>query len=191
VDRYLTDPPLSLPPAVPVGEFDAAELIFYDVDHSGPSFAALVFLNSPDADIGTPLDDEAGFAGSFYIFGHGGCVGDEGHCEVPDKPKDPFDTRPLHPLTRQTKIVDISAALKRADVSSGELLVTVVPVVPAPEQVERADVLFFSAMRFVTYNQVLTGGGEREHGERADHDAPYGYGSYWDSQAVAADAPTA
>jgi hypothetical protein len=155
MDRYRSDPPLPLSPAVRAGEFNAAELIFYDVDHSGASFEALVFLNAPEAGVETPLELEAGFAGSFVIFGHGGCVGDEGHCHVPEEPKDLFDSRPLHPLTPLTKIVDISEALKRGHDAGDGLLVTVLPVVPGEERPELADVLFFSAMRLVTFDQIL------------------------------------
>lgn len=179
MDLYRSDPPLSLPPAVRAGSFDAAELIFYGVDHSGDSFEALVFLDAPDVDIGIPLEESSGFAGSFVVFGHGGCVGDEGHCDVPAEPKDHFDRRPLHPLTPQTKIVDVSGALKRVAPESGETLhVSVLPVVPADE-LRRADVLFFSAMRLVLYDQL--GAATSEQGERASADASRG--AYWEAGA--------
>lgn len=152
MDRYRSEPPIPLSPAVVAGEFSAAELIFYEVDHSGPSFEAFVFLNAPDAGVETPLEVDAGFAGSFVIFGHGGCVGDEGHCDVPEEPKDPFDSRPLHPLTRQTKIVDITAALRQAQRGEDGLMVTVLPMVPGEEGAELADVLFFLAMRLVAFD---------------------------------------
>jgi hypothetical protein len=141
---------LPLSPAVRAGEFEAAQLIFYDVDHSGRSFEAAVFLNTSDVSANTPLDAAHGFAGSFVIFGHGGCVGDEGHCEVPGDEKDLFDSRPLHALTPQTKTVDISAALKQGS-SSDALQVTVLAIVPGEQQPELADLLQFSAMRLVTY----------------------------------------
>ena len=179
MDIYRSDPPLPLPPAARTASFDAAELIFYGVDHSGDSFEALVFLNSPEVDIGVPLDGSSGFAGSFVIFGHGGCVGDEGHCDVPSEPEDPFDLRALHPLTPQTKIVDISDALKRAAPESEDSLhVTVLPVVPAME-LERADVLFFSAVRLVLYDQL--GAGTADLAESAAAQASRE--QYWDAAA--------
>jgi hypothetical protein len=150
MDRYFSEP-LPLSPTVVAGEFEAAQLIFYDVDHSGPSFRALVFLNAPEAGIETPEEADQGFAGSFVIFGHGGCVGDEGHCDVPTDAKDAFDSRALHPLTPQTKTVDISAALKRVHTDADHLLVTVLPIVPGEERADLGDVLHFSAMRLVTY----------------------------------------
>jgi hypothetical protein len=151
MERYVSDPPLPLAPAVVSGDFEAAQLIFYEVDHSGPSFEALVFLNAPEAGVDTPLEREAGFAGSFVIFGHGGCVGGEGHCDSSVRPADAFDNRPLHPLTRQTKLVDISATLKRVHADGDQLTVTVLPVMPGDESPRLADVLTFSAMRLVAF----------------------------------------
>ncbi len=54
---------------------------------------------------------------------------------------------------------------------------TVLPVVPASEGAERSDVLFFSAMRLVTYDQVAAGIEDRESGG-ARAFSPYG--SYWE-----------
>jgi hypothetical protein len=152
MERFLTDPPLPLSPTAATGEFSAAQLVFYDVDHSGASYEALVFLNAPEANVGTPLDAEAGFAGSFVIFGHGGCVGGEGHCDSSVRPADPFDNRPLHPLTPQTKLVDVSAALERARAEGDMLTVTVLAVVPGQDAPRLADVLSFSAMRLVAFD---------------------------------------
>jgi hypothetical protein len=143
-------PPIPLSPAIRAGDFDSAQLVFYDVDHSGRSFEAAVFLGTEAASAETPLDPVHGFAGSFVIFGHGGCVGDEGHCDVPAQPKDAFDDRPLHALTPQTKTVDIGEALKEVG-GAEHLQVSVLAIVPGDERAELADVLRFSAMRLVTY----------------------------------------
>lgn len=151
MERFDPDP-MPLSPAVLAGEFSAADLAFYDVDHSGPSFEALVFLNSPEAGVQAPLEPRSGFAGSFVVFGHGGCFGDEGHCEVPTANKDPFDSRPLHPLTPQTKLVDVSDALQQARKDAEHLSVTVLAIVPGAEGPELKDALFFSAMRLLTYD---------------------------------------
>lgn len=156
MDRF-DSPPIPLSPAVRAGDFKAAQLIFYDVDHSGPSFRALAFLDAPDVDAGTPTEPDAGYAGHFTIFGHGGCVGDKGHCEVPEVWKDPFDRRALHALTPQTKIINVTDALKR--ICAGErddehLRVTVLALLPGKEGAEPGDVLFFSAMRLVAFGSA-------------------------------------
>lgn len=145
---FVSDP-LANPAAAGEPEFTRADLVFYGVDHSGPSFEARVFLNNPGAGLDTPRDPEAGFAGSFTIFGHAGCAGDAGHCEVPGQPADPFDARPPHPLTPQTKTVIITDALHR--VTDPELTITVVPVRPGPLEAEVVDVLRFDEFRLLTY----------------------------------------
>jgi hypothetical protein len=155
MERFDSEP-LPLSPSIAGGQSSLAQLIFYDVDHSGQSFEAFSFLNNPEARLGPPLREGTGFAGSFVIFGHGGCVGDEGHCKIPEETKDPFDTRPLHGLTPQTKTINITDALKRvcADPAAdhGHLQVTVLPMVPRKGGPEPTDVLFFSAMRLVAFD---------------------------------------
>ena len=57
--------------------FTRADIEFEGLDHSSASYEGRVFINKPDADAGTPLNDPA-YAGSYFIFGHGGCLGDVG-----------------------------------------------------------------------------------------------------------------
>jgi hypothetical protein len=147
--RLFVSEPLANPAADGDDEFTRADLVFYGVDHSGPSFEARIFLNNPGADLSTPRDPEVGYAGSFTIFGHAGCAGDVGHCDVPTEPADLFDVRPPHALTPQTKTVIITEALRR--VSDPELTITVVPVRPGPLDAELADTLEFDEFRLFTY----------------------------------------
>jgi hypothetical protein len=153
VDIYTTDPAIALTPAAASGEFTRADIVFYGVEHRGPSFAGRVYLNTSDAHVGVSRRIEDGYAGSFVVFGHGGCFGDQGHCKLPSEPRDPFDSRPPHGLLPQTLPVDITDALKR--VQGDELTVTVVPVVRGQAEDEdvfvRADVLFFTELRLLTY----------------------------------------
>jgi hypothetical protein len=146
-ERYVSDP-LDLPAREP--GFYRADLIFYGVDHSASSYEARVYLDLPDADADTGREHPA-YAGSFHIFGHGGCFGDEGHCLVPEGPPDPFDLRPAHQLTPATKTVTVTEALKRvldADGAREQVTVTVVAVTPG----DRAnDVLAFTRLRLATY----------------------------------------
>jgi hypothetical protein len=147
MDRYDSDP---IPLPEQDEEFARADLIFSGVDHSGPSFEARVYFDNADADESTARDPDAGYAGSFYIFGHGGCFGDVGHCDVPTGPRDPFDYRPPHQLTPATKTVIVTDAVKRV-AGSDSVRVTVVPVVDKGEKAKREDVLHFEAVRLVTY----------------------------------------
>lgn len=149
--RYVSGP-ITIPLFGEDEEFSRADLEFHGVDHSGSSFEARVFLNNPEADERTPRKAESGYAGSFYIFGHGGCFGDAGHCDVPSAPVDPFDRRPPHPLTPQQKTVIVTDALKRLRSNQGgSFTVTVVPV-PSDSPVRAEDdILRFERISLVTY----------------------------------------
>jgi hypothetical protein len=150
MDRFVSDPLELAPRDEDEVEIARADLVFYEVDHSGPSFQAHVFIDRPDADERTPLELDEGYAGSFTIFGHDGCYGDVGHCDVREgPPKDLFDVRPPHPLTPLTKTVIATEAIKR--VSGESFTVTVIPIVPDADVPERADVLRFDHIRVVTY----------------------------------------
>src|SRR4051794_36440562 len=109
VSRFTTDP-IELPPGD--AEFVRADLVFYGVDHSGPSFEGLVFIDADGQEAARSRDDPS-YAGRFVIFGHGGCFGDEGHCDVPSEPADPFDLRGPHQLTPQTKAVEVTDSIRR------------------------------------------------------------------------------
>ena len=121
--------------ARPDGPFRRADLELHGLDHSKASYEGRVFLNNSDASVSTPTDEAHGYVGSFFIFGHGGCAGEEGHCDVPSERR-PFDRRMEHQLTSVSKRVVITDALKRALERAGDSLdVTIVPVVE-PEDAE-------------------------------------------------------
>jgi tyrosinase len=104
---------LPFPPEEGPAPFTRADLVFTGVDHSGSSYEVRLFLNDPAATADTPRTAEHGYAGRFTVFGHGGCYGDEGHCEVPAPSADPTDLRPAHPLTPLDTFVTITDALRR------------------------------------------------------------------------------
>jgi tyrosinase len=104
-----------------------ADLLLHGVDHSGATYEGRVFLNNPKADERTPTNLRSGYAGSFYIFGHGGCFGDEGHCDVEQRAPD--DPRGPHHLVPTDAVVDITEALRGAMRKGSDLTVTVVPVI--------------------------------------------------------------
>lgn len=128
-----------------------ADVEFHGVDHSGASFEGRVFLNNPEADENTPLTSEDGYAGSFFIFGHGGCFGDVGHCEVHEEPG-LYDPRAAHPLTPIKTAVIATSALRRAAAEGRDVEVTVVPVITGlTEQTDAEDVFKFDHLSIVTY----------------------------------------
>lgn len=130
--------------------FRRADLEFSGVDHSGASYQAWVFLNHPEAEADTPHDDAHGYAGSFSVFGHGGCYGDDhGHCTV--VARRPHDPRPGHPLTPATKTVIATAAL-RGVLGGITLDVTIVPIVRSLNpKCTAEDVLQVIYLRIITY----------------------------------------
>jgi tyrosinase len=151
-----TGPTYSSDP-VNVGALDPdayrADIEFHEVDHAGASYEGRVYLNNPDADADTGTDDPS-YAGSYHVFGHGGCLGDPGHCEV--KPRRPYDPRPEHPLSKAKKVVIATDAVKRMIREGGSVTVTVVPIVeplpyePAdPEHV--TDPLDIGFVRIIAY----------------------------------------
>ena len=138
------------------GRFSRADLVFTGVDHSDRSYEVRVFLNNRGATAETPRTAENGYAGRYVVFGHGGCFGGSGHCDVPTEPRGPYDLRPQHPLTPQTKIVTVTDALNRvldAD-PKGLESITLVPVSKDPLRKDRGpseSVLRFADMDLRTY----------------------------------------
>jgi len=122
--------------------FTRADVVFTGVDHSGCSYEVRLFLNNPDADADTRRDEAVGYAGRFHVFGHGGCFGDVGHCDVPSPSTDPTDLRPAHPLTPLDTYVTVTAALRRL-LAAGATLesVTLVPISLPPRREDRAPAL--------------------------------------------------
>jgi len=144
VDRFVSGP-IDLP--IDTEDTYRADLVFYDVDHAGASYEARIFLNAPDADVDTPRD-HPNYAGSFHIFGHGGCFGDVGHCDIPTE-RDPFDLRPPHQLIPASKTVVITDAFRRV-VGPHDATMTVTVVAFAPGDTPN-DVLQFDTIRLLTY----------------------------------------
>lgn len=145
VDHYRSKP-LELP--APEHRFTRADLAFYDVDHSGPSFEGRIYVGA-----GRGLKRDAGlehpaYAGSLYVFGHGACHGEAGHCRVPEE-RDPFDYRLPHHLEPAPRIVTVTDAVRRL-VEAGKAKAAVDVFVHGPEG-EALKRLSFSHLRLLTY----------------------------------------
>jgi hypothetical protein len=151
MDRFVTQEPLSIEDVAAGEEFSGADLIFLDVDHSGPSWEGRVFFNNPDATLETSLDEAQGYAGSFFVFGHGRCYGEEGHCDPEQRFTDEFDLRLPHPLTPITRTIDVADALAR--VEDDTLTVTVVAAEHEGEEAAPSDAMEFSEIRLLTYEK--------------------------------------
>lgn len=146
VERYTTDP-VELPPRD--RPFERADLIFYGLDHSGPSYEARVFMD-PRA-VGKDADStHRAYAGKFFIFGHGGCFGEVGHCDLPSDP-DPFDLRPSHqlePATRVLTVTDTVRGLLERGIPAAK-----VTVLARAEGQASNEVLAFDTVKLATYDE--------------------------------------
>jgi hypothetical protein len=138
--------------AGPTHRYVRADLELRGVRHTGASFEVRVFFNNRKATSATAKTDETGYAGSAWVFGHGRCYGDAGHCHVPESYR-AEDRRRAHPLTPVSLRVDIYQALRAAVEKSTKLWVTLVPVVQAANSAcELEDVLQFDELAIVTHN---------------------------------------
>jgi len=151
MERYRTSEPFAVPVWEGQPDFYRVDLHFNGVEHRGGSYEARVFFDNPEATPNTPRDPESGYAGSFYVFGHGPCYGDEGHCEVPAGPIHPFDYREPHQLNPQLMVVTVTDAMRRAiDAGNREVEVSVVPTDAHNRDI--GDVLHFERLSLITYD---------------------------------------
>lgn len=128
------------------------DLEFHGVDHSGASYEGRVFLNKPDANQSTPKTSKE-YVGSFHVFGHGGCFGDVGHCEVKTERR-PFDRRPSHPLTPAYKRINITKKMREISATTDKFTVTVVPIIKSTTELsDTQNILKFEKLSFVTYDK--------------------------------------
>jgi hypothetical protein len=100
------------------------DLEFYGLNQFRPSYVALIYFNDDSVDVENASEDRDSFAGSFALFGHQRCFGDEGHCEIHPH-INRFDDRPSHPLTPGFKRVVVTDAMRRC-LASDELTITVI-----------------------------------------------------------------
>jgi hypothetical protein len=149
---------LAFPTEAGQAEFSRADVVIQGLDHSQSSYEVRLFLNNPSATADTPRTVEHGYAGRLTVFGHGGCYGDPGHCELPAPSTDPTDLRPPHPLTPLDTYVAVTQALRSILERDGALrTLTMVPVSSPPLRAERKpapELLRFDDVSLHTYLAV-------------------------------------
>ena len=110
------------------GSFTQAEVRLHQVPQLPRSCFIRVFLNLPDANASTPIDDSH-YAGYLAIFGHGPCVGGPGHCDLPPSRPRQYDQRPRHHNTPRNHRVNVTKAVKRLlDAGATSLQITLVVI---------------------------------------------------------------
>ena len=130
--------------------FYRADIEFVGVEHSGPSYEGRVFINNRGANEDTSLSLDRGYVGSYYIFGHGGCIGDVGHCEV--KERSAFDFRPPHPLTPIDLHVTVTDQIKELGKNTDEFVISIVPILAGGSKLEDDELVRLDSISIYTYN---------------------------------------
>jgi tyrosinase len=126
VGRFVSQP-ISIPEPVR-GSFRQAEVRLHSVPQLPRSCFIRVFLNLPDADASTSIED-AHYAGYLAIFGHADCIGGPGHCDLPPSRPRPYDQRPRHHNTPRNHRVNVTKTAKRLlDEGATSLQITLVVI---------------------------------------------------------------
>jgi hypothetical protein len=148
------------PPDSQETRFERADLIFEGVSHAESSYELRVYLNNTDANAETDRTSQKGYAGKFSIFGHGGCYGGDGHCDIVGAPTGTeavaMATSLPHPLTPQTKTINITEALNSVLFKNSSELeaLTLVPIRKAPRNKDSGptrNLFSYKRVRLQTY----------------------------------------
>jgi hypothetical protein len=107
--------------AVPIGAEGAgsiqrADIVVSGLEQAGPSFELRIFLDNPDADAETEPTEDAGYAGSVYVYGYG------------RPPEGATAQSGLHPRIPMTRYIMATDAIRAAAARGPAAAVTLVPV---------------------------------------------------------------
>lgn len=152
-DRYgnkISSPEMSLDYNEEESDFYKAVIEFYGIDTNGPSYEGRVYVNNPNADGNTLMDESSGYVGSYHIFGHDGCWGDEGHCDMPQYR--PYDSRTHSHADPVYTAIDATKLIKKYVKSKSNIIITVVPVIFGGQRMSDAkDVVKCERIRITCY----------------------------------------
>jgi hypothetical protein len=135
-------------------KFYRADIEIHNLDHSGQSYEGRVFLNNPNANQRTPVDEEHNYVGSYHVFGHGGCYGDIGHCDVV-REKRRYDRRLSSDIRPQYKRIIATSTIKKIGGETDRFTITIVPVLYGDELSQRSlkkDIIKFDNIGIITYD---------------------------------------
>ena len=134
VGRFVSHP-ISVPDTVR-GAFRQAEVRLHRVPQLPRSCFIRVFLNLPEADASTSIEDPH-YAGYLAIFGHGSCIGGPGHCDLPPSRPRQYDQRPRHHNTPRNHRVNVTKTAKRLLEDGARALQITLVVIGADYREER------------------------------------------------------
>lgn len=151
IQRWTSKP---LPFKIGAGGFSRVDLEFEGVEHDGPTFTVLVYINNPDVPEDAGRDEAENFAGAFTVFAHGDCWGDVGHCEPKREPVSEFDLRPEHPLSPANFTLDITDAVVRLAAEKPLETIRATALVGSERSGTETALLRFRALTLVVYEAV-------------------------------------
>lgn len=126
VGRFVSNP-ISIPETVRAS-FQRAEVRLHRVPQLPRSCFIRVFLNLPDANGSTSIEDPH-YAGYLAIFGHADCIGGPGHCDLPPSRPRQYDQRPRHHNTPRNHRINVTKTAKRLiDEGATSLQITLVVI---------------------------------------------------------------
>lgn len=126
--------------------FETAELQFHDVRHTRDSFAVRVFLNQPNANASTPIEDNDRFSGSLYFYGQGEYIDATGNKLSAREPiAREFDLSTGASNTSPfTLYLDITDSLRKVVQTHSEVTVSMVSVDMSGNPIEESEFDFRS-----------------------------------------------
>ncbi|MGH2770764.1 MAG: hypothetical protein ACRDJF_09630 [Actinomycetota bacterium] len=135
------------------GRARRADIEIHGVDQAVPSYEGRIFLNNPDADRNSALNETSGYLGSFFVFGKVECWGEAGHCDEPQRR--PYDRRRPPVMHAKVRITVPEGRLERLiGQASGDPTLSVVAVLPDRkdyQQFSEEDVLKFERLSIIVY----------------------------------------
>lgn len=137
VGRFVSKP-IAIPDAVR-SSFEQAEVRLRRVPQLPRSCFIRVFLNLPDANASTSIED-AHYAGYLAIFGHADCIGGPGHCDLPPGQPRKYDQRPRHHNTPRNHRVNVTRTAKHL-LAEGATSLQITLVVLGADYCEDSDLL--------------------------------------------------
>ena len=137
VGRFASQP-IDVPEPVRRG-FGRAEVRLHRVPQLPRSCFIRVFLNLPDANAATPLDNPH-YAGYLSVFGHGSCYGGPGHCDPPPPRARKYDLRPRSHNTPRNHRVNVTKCAKKL-LAEGATTLQITLVVIGADYREENDLL--------------------------------------------------
>uniref|UniRef100_UPI001ABB3B11 hypothetical protein n=1 Tax=Aetokthonos hydrillicola TaxID=1550245 RepID=UPI001ABB3B11 len=119
--------------SIATGNFAQAEVRLHRVPQLLRSCFIRVFLNLPDANASTPLDNSH-YGGYLAVFGHGACYGGPGHCEPAPLRRREYDLRPRDHNTPRNYRIHVTTCAKRLLAAGATTLQVTLVVIGADYQ---------------------------------------------------------